>query len=194
MKKLLILFVLASVFNIKAQNVTDSTKGVLSWKTSEFNAGVSIDPVAYYYGGYDGSFWLSYYYFKLRANYSLKYPPEFVNDGDFRNLAFKSFGVYFDYFPFTTGIRLNGIWFSLGAEASQGSVQNYYTETTGEFNDYFLTGSFGYLWFFSHSFYLNPFFAGHLRVLGDRNLEIDGSFYSTPRFIPEISVRIGYHF
>ncbi len=193
MNKIPILLVLLTLtINIHAQN--DSLRKELKWSNSEFNAGVSLDPVVYYYGGYDVSFWLSYYYFKVRTNYSLKYPPEFVNDADFKNLSYKNIGLYLDYFPFTSSVRLNGIWFSLGGESSAGLVQNVYSEATGTFNNIFLTGSVGYLWFVYYNFYLNPFFAGHLRIWGDKNINVDNSNYQTQRFLPEISVRIGYQF
>ncbi len=188
---LLLLFFLFSL-NTFAQSETETTRGILKWSESRFGYGVSLDPVAYYYGGYDFTAWVSYYYFKLRANYSLKYPPKFVSD-DFKELSYLSFGLYFDYFPFTTSKDLNGIWFSLGFENSEGAIENIYSETS-LFRNYFLTASFGYLLSFANGFYLNPYFAGHLRIIGEKNVTVGVINYTTQAFWPEISFRLGYAF
>ncbi len=189
-----IFWITVLVFTINVFAREDDSLKTFVIENPVYNAGVSLDAVAYYYGGYDVSFWISYGYFKLRGNYSLKYPPEFTNQKNFKNLSYKSVGLYFDYFPFTTGVKLNGIWFGLGLERSEGSIENTYYENRKNFEDFFLNGTVGYLFFVGHNIYFNPFFAGHLKLWGSGGVTYGGDKYIPQKFIPEISFRIGCAF
>jgi len=160
----------------------------------EITLGASFDPVPFYYGGWDFNFWGGYNRFKIRLARSLKYPSEFLTDINFENLNYNTTGFYLQYFPFTNSYRLNNLWFEIGGEKSAGNIRAKLTGGEGNFDEYFLTASIGYLWFFSYRFYLNPFVTAHLRVYGDKTIIINGYYYDTQKLYPEISIRIGYHF
>ena len=48
--------------------------------------------------------------------------------------------------------------------------------------------------FLHKNFYLNPWVAGHLRIGGDKNVIVDQSTFETKLLIPEISIKLGWHF
>ena len=52
----------------------------------------------------------------------------------------------------------------------------------------------GYVWKFHKNFYLNPWVAGHLSIAGDKAVVVDESTYEPPLFLPEISLKLGWHF
>jgi hypothetical protein len=117
--------------------------------------------------------------------------PSFVVQDGFENAELDVYAVIVDYF-FQDGFR--GFWVGAGAEYWQNSVENELDGGTAEWDNTIATIGGGYVWKFAGNFYLNPWGAGHLVVGGPTSVEAGGATYSTNRFIPEASIKLGWHF
>lgn len=191
-KPAIALFILLTTITF-AQNDTSKVEYV-TWDNSEPKFGAEIDILPYFNKGYDFSLWFGYYLFKAQINWSLKYPAEFVVDKGFSDLRYKSTSLHLQYFPVADNPILDKLWFGAGIDFWSNKVKNSLTNVVGTFNNFLLSTSVGFLVFVYDKFYLNPYLSGHLLLFGDKSVYIGGTIYDIQKFVPEISVRAGYHF
>jgi hypothetical protein len=52
----------------------------------------------------------------------------------------------------------------------------------------------GYVWKFYQHIYLNPWIAIHYSPFGDKEVEVGPYKYQPTRILPELSLKIGWHF
>ena len=153
--------------------------------------GFELDALPYITGGYYGSVWAGKKHFRYRAVITKIETPDFILDDGFTNNDIKVFAAIVDYFfkP-----EFEGWWLGTGLEYWDATIQTDAQINTAEYNNTVFTIGGGYVWKFYKNFYLNPWLAGHLRIGGDKEVLIDGSTFQPKLVIPEISLKLGWHF
>ncbi|WP_430966738.1 hypothetical protein [Spongiimicrobium sp. 2-473A-2-J] len=160
-------------------------------RTRKTAIGFELDAVPYIFQGYYGSLWVGHNHFRYRAVITKIDTPDFILEDGFTNNEMKVYAAIVDYF-FKPDFK--GWWIGPGLEYWDASIQTDAKLETTEYNNTIFTLGGGYVWKFHKNFYLNPWVAGHLRIAGDKEVSVDQSTFETPLFIPEISVKLGWHF
>lgn len=190
----LILLLLLLTCSVSAQSKDDPpAQRAFNWENSTLKFGLEVDPLPFFNKGYDFSFWTSYYLFRARLDWAYKFPAAFVTTTGFKDLRYKSFTFDIQYFPTALKPDLTGLWFGIGYDYWNSIIKNAANGNESSFANGLLNFSVGYPINIYDKFYLNPYFAGHLRLFGKKSLIVGGKNYNTQSFTPEISVRLGYH-
>lgn len=153
--------------------------------------GFELDAAPYIFQGYYGSVWVGHDHFRYRAVITKIETPDFILEDGFTNNEMKVYAAIVDYF-FKPDFK--GWWIGPGLEYWDASIQTDAKLEIAEYNNTIFTLGGGYLWKFHKNFYLNPWAAVHLRIAGDKEVRVDQSIYETPLVIPEVSVKLGWHF
>lgn len=163
------------------------------WQEPTFNYGIEADVLPYFNKGYNFSVWISYHRFKGLIDWALKYPADFVVDENYTDLRYKSTSFYLQYYPISNSLKLDKLWFGTGLSFWSNKVKYSGNGSEGTFDNLMLNASVGFLVFVTKGFYLNPYLSGHLLIFGERTPAIGGAIYHAQKFVPEISVKLGYH-
>jgi hypothetical protein len=166
-------------------------QGSDSCRTHDVKAGLELDALPYITGGYYGSAWAGLGRIRIRGVYSKVYQPKFVLPDGFKENRLIAYTVLADYF---LNNNFRGPWAGAGFEFWKNNVKTKDGKAEGSFNTYVFTLGGGYVWYFSKHFYLNPWFAGHLRLDNNSNVRFGGEIYKTPRILGEASLKIGFVF
>ncbi|WP_298893450.1 hypothetical protein [uncultured Psychroserpens sp.] len=159
--------------------------------TKNISIGFELDAVPYIFQGYYASVWVGHNHFRYRAVITKIDTPDFILDDGFTNNEIRVYATIVDYF-FKPDFK--GWWIGPGLEYWDAKIQTDAKLNTSKYNNVIFTLGGGYVWKFYKNFYLNPWVAGHLRIAGDKDVIVDGSTFETPVIIPEISVKLGWHF
>lgn len=159
--------------------------------TKNTSIGFELDALPYITGGYYGSVWIGHNHFRYRAVISKVEIPDFVIQDGFTNNENKAYAAIVEYF-FRPDFE--GWWIGTGIEYWENNIQTDAKLDTSEYNNTVFTIGSGYVWKFYKNFYLNPWVAGHLRIAGDKDVVVDESTFETKLFIPEVSLKLGWHF
>ncbi|MEK6155322.1 hypothetical protein WIW50_18785 [Flavobacteriaceae bacterium 3-367] len=159
--------------------------------TKNTTVGFELDAVPYIFKGYYGSVWVGHNHLRYRAVITKIETPDFVLEDGFTNNEMKVYATIVDYF-FKPDFE--GWWIGPGLEYWDATIQTDAKLETAEYNNIIFTLGGGYVWKFYKNFYLNPWVAGHLRIGGDKDVMVDQSTFETKLIIPEISVKLGWHF
>ena len=192
-KSALTLLYILLTFSISAQS-DNNKKNDDFFNNNLISAGFELNAIPYFSGGYYAAFWLSYNEFRLRFIRARTSPPGFVINDGFKDLRIDTYALYFDFFPSGYKWRLEGLRAGAGFEYWDNEAVNSADNAKGKFKTYMFSLDVGYMWFVWKEIYLNPLFATHLRIGGDRETVIGNASYSSQYFVPEISVNIGWHF
>nr|WP_299167499.1 hypothetical protein [uncultured Allomuricauda sp.] len=183
MKSLTFLFSFLLLVATYGQNAEDEVNKTV--------VGFELDAVPYIFEGYYASAWLGHDHFRYRAVITKIETPGFILEDGFTNNEMKVYAAIVDYF-FKPGFE--GWWIGPGLEYWDATIQTDAKLETAEYNNTIFTLGGGYVWKFYKNFYLNPWAAVHLRIAGDKEVMVDNSIYETPLLIPEISLKLGWHF
>ncbi len=153
--------------------------------------GFELDAVPYIFKGYYGSVWIGHNQFRYRAVITKIETPDFILEDGFTNNEMKVYAAIVDYF-FKPDFE--GWWIGPGLEYWDATIQTDAMLNTSEYNNLIFTVGGGYIWKFYKNFYLNPWVAGHLRIAGDKDVIVDQRTFETKLIIPEVSVKLGWHF
>jgi hypothetical protein len=153
--------------------------------------GFELDALPYVTGGYYASAWVGRDRLRYRAIITKITTPEFLVEDGFSNNKIQAYTAIVDYFfkP-----EFKKWWVGAGFEYWKGSIQTGAKLSTANYNNTIFTLGTGYVWKFHKNFYLNPWAALHARVAGDNSVMVDGQEFHPPALIPEISLKIGWHF
>ncbi|MEX0288634.1 MAG: hypothetical protein AB3N14_05950 [Flavobacteriaceae bacterium] len=160
-------------------------------QTRSTTVGFELDAVPYIFDGYYASVWVGHNHLRYRAVITNIDTPDFILEDGFTNNEIKVYAAIVDYF-FKPDFK--GWWIGPGLEYWDASIQTDAKLETAEYSNTIFTLGGGYVWKFHKNFYLNPWVAGHLRIAGDKEVRVDQSTFETPVLIPEISVKLGWHF
>ncbi|PWL39830.1 hypothetical protein DKG77_03100 [Flagellimonas aquimarina] len=159
--------------------------------TKNTKVGFELDALPYITGGYYASVWVGHDHFRYRAIIARAETPDFVIKDGFTNNEIKAYAAVVDYF-FKRDFK--GWWIGTGLEYWDSKIQTDAKLNTANYNNTIFTVGGGHVWKFYKNFYLNPWVAAHLRLAGDKEVVVDESTYDTQLFIPEISLKLGWHF
>ncbi len=183
MRILIFLFFFLFLITAKAQDADQQTKNT--------TVGFELDAVPYIFNGYYGSVWVGHDHFRYRAVITKIDTPDFILEDGFTNNEMRVYAAIVDYF-FKPDFE--GWWIGPGLEYWDASIQTDAELETAEYDNLIFTIGGGYVWKFHKNFYLNPWVAVHLRISGDKEVNVDQSVYETPLLIPEVSLKLGWHF
>lgn len=158
---------------------------------SSVTAGFELDVLPYATGGYFGAFWAGQGHWRGRLIVARATKPDFLLPDDYTDNAIRAYALLADYFPKQ---NFRGWWLAAGVVYWDARIQYKPDQRTGEYQSYLLSGGLGYNWKFYRNFYLSPWVGGHIRVAGDNSVVFTGATYHPPRFNPEGSVKLGWHF
>ena len=153
--------------------------------------GFEVDALPYITGGYYGSVWVGHNKMRYRAIVTSIITPEFFLEDGFTNNKITAYTFITDYF-FKPDFQK--WWLGAGLEYWKGQIQTDAKLSTAKYNNAVFTVGGGYVWKFYKNFYVNPWAAGHVRIAGDNKVMVDGKQFKPPLFIPEVSLKIGWHF
>jgi hypothetical protein len=153
--------------------------------------GFELDALPYLTGGYYASVWAGKEHFRYRAIVTQITTPSFMVENGFTNNKIQSYTAIADYF---FAPKFEKWWVGSGLEYWQGKIQTDRKLGTGKYDNLIFTAGGGYVWKFYHNFYLNPWVALHLRMAGDRYVQVDGQRFGISALTPEASLKIGWHF
>ena len=159
---------------------------------SKLTIGTELDLLPYVSNGYYASVWFGLDNQKMRIRPVLAKTelPDFMLDDEFNRNTIKAYAVVVDYF-FKPNYK--GVWIGSGFEYWDGEIEDQVKNTNG-YDAWVHTLGAGYVWKFWDNLYINPWVAGHLRIAGDKRVQVGNEIYKPKRFTPEISIKIGYHF
>lgn len=162
-----------------------------SQQNRKINIGLETDALPYITGGYYGSLWIGHKHFRYRAIITEITTPEFFVEDGFTNNKINSYTAIVDYF-FKPGFKK--WWVGAGVEYWKGSIQTDAQISTAKYSNTIVTAGTGYVWKFYKNFYLNPWAALHVRVVGGDKVKVDSKEFNPPVITPEVSLKTGWHF
>lgn len=158
---------------------------------SSFTGGIEADALPFITGGYYMSVWGGYKHVRYRIVLTQVNTPQFLLPGKFRNNEIEAYAFIADYF-FRRGFT--GCWLGTGLEWWKGQIDASGTSATGRYTTYMYTIGSGYVWNIYRGFYINPWAGGHLKIGGDHAVHVGAESFTPPLLIPEVSLKIGWHF
>ncbi|MBI5179500.1 MAG: hypothetical protein HZA04_09625 [Nitrospinae bacterium] len=160
-------------------------------KASAQTAGIELDVFPYATGGYYGSAWYGEDRLRIRGIIAQVNTPSFLLEKGFKDNRITAYAAVLDYFV-DEGFK--GWWFGGGAEYWDSSIAHDEERPTARYSNVVATAGCGYVWELSRNLYLNPWVAGHLMVGGERTVTVGTRSYDPPRFVPELSIKVGWKF
>jgi hypothetical protein len=109
----------------------------------------------------------------------------------FTNNVIQSYALHGNYF-FDQAFK--NLWAGGGFEYWKGSIDNSDDFSTSKYTNYILTLGTGFILKIWNGIYVSPSGSIHLVVAGDRVVDVGNETFEGNTIIPDISVRIGYHF
>jgi hypothetical protein len=173
--------------------LTISTKATAQ-QCDSIKYGVELDALPYLTGGYYGSAWAGYKNLRFRLVAAKAETPSFVVADGFENLDTKAYAFIVDYFPYNKDNSLTGLWVAAGLEYWNNTIKNSSDHFSSEFNNYQFTVGGGYVIKIWENLYINPWVAGHLRIAGDKSVNVGNKDYSPHLVLPEASIKLGWQF
>lgn len=158
---------------------------------SRLTAGFELDFLPYATGGYFGAAWAGAGHWRGRLIVAKATKPDFLLPDGYSNNAIRAYALLADYFRRPD---YSAWWLAAGLVYWDAGVRNVAQQLTKPYKNYLLSGGLGYNWKFYRHFYLSPWAALHVRIAGDKQLEFQTDTLSLPRFNPEASLKIGWHF
>lgn len=153
--------------------------------------GYEIDALPFITGGYYGSMWLGSNHIRGRAVIAEAKIPSFLLDEGFIDNRIKAYALLADYF-FNPGFE--SWWAGAGFEYWKGRIGTDAGINTEKYEQLMFTAGGGYVWKFHKTFYLNPWAGIHARIAGDNKVFVDEKEFKPAPVIPEVSVKVGWHF
>lgn len=181
MKRLLLILTLVTCHLVDAQNQEKVNQTV----------GFEIDALPYIAGGFYGSIWYGRNQMRYRTVITNITTPEFVLKDGFTNNDLYVYALITEYF-FKSGFE--GWWLGTGLEYWDAEIQTEAKLSTSEYENYIFTVGSGYAWKFHKNFYLNPWAAVHVRIAGASEVPVDNKVFEPAPLLPEVSVKLGWHF
>ncbi len=181
MKRLLLILTLVTCHFVNAQTQEKTNQTV----------GFELDALPYIAGGFYGSIWYGRNQMRYRTVITKITTPEFVLKDGFTNNDMYVYALITEYF-FKPGFE--GWWVGTGLEYWDAEIQTDAKLSTAEYENYIFTVGSGYAWKFHKNFYLNPWAAVHVRIAGDSEVPVDNRVFEPAPILPEISVKLGWHF
>ena len=163
--------------------------GLSHGQNKDISAGLELDVLPYIFEGYMGAGWIGFDRFRIRGLFAKVNMPEFMVDDDFTDKQIKSTAIILDYF---FNEFQSGFWIGAGGVYWNEQIQSKENLERANYKSYLLNGSFGYVWNLSKRIYLSPWTGLSLRIGGDKNINVGGSYYKPPFFNPEFSLKVGF--
>ena len=156
-----------------------------------YAVGAEVNPIPYLSGGYSGSLWWGFKHFRIVGSGAYTTVPSFFVPGGFEQNKIRSFALLGNYF-FDPAFK--NLWIGGGPEYWMGSVINSDDQTSGKYTNYVLTLDAGYVIKIWNDFYINPVASIHLVVSGEKVIETGNATFNANTIMPDLSLKIGYHF
>ncbi len=156
-----------------------------------FTAGVELDVLPYATGGYFGALWAGKGHWRGRLLAARATKPDFLLPDGYTDNTIRAYALLADYFRKPD---FSGWWLAAGAVYWDASIRYKPDQRSETYQSYLLSGGLGYNWKFFQHFYLSPWAGLHIRVAGDDSVLFPGASFKPPRFNPEGSIKIGWHF
>jgi hypothetical protein len=154
------------------------------------NFGLEQDPVPYLNKGYILTAWLGMQHTRARVSYAKVQQPPFMLRHDILSEEISATQLSIEFF-FKEDFK--GLW--LGP--SIGYWWNRVQTSSGFLHDYpsvLFSVVGGYQIYLFKGLYISPYFAGHLRLTGMRDVEVGSLDYRPHLLLPELSLKVGYKF
>jgi hypothetical protein len=156
----------------------------------KLNAGVELDVLPYVTGGYFAAVWAGKSHVRVRTlTANVNKPDLFVKKG-FTNNKVTAYALLGDYF---LKEGWNGLWAGTGLVYWKSSIQTDAKLSTAHFENWFINGSLGYNFKLGRRFYVGPWAGMHVKIAGDKNVDVDNKTYTPPLLNPEASVKLGVY-
>ncbi|MCE0495840.1 hypothetical protein [Vibrio salinus] len=161
-----------------------------SFASSGIKAGVEIDAVPYFLGGYYASVGASVDHWQLRYVTTEFETPDFYLQDGFKDNKVDVNAVILDYF---LNEDLRGWWIGVGVENWQGKVKDSSSDIEKSYDTNLVTVGGGYTFYLTEHLYLNPWVGVHVPVSGDDKVNFSDRSFDV-KTTGEVSVKVGYKF
>lgn len=152
--------------------------------------GLEQDPTPYLTGGYILTAWVGMQHTRAKFSYAKVKQPDFMLKRDILSEEIQATQLSIEFF-FKEDFK--GLW--LGSAV--GYWWNRVQTSTGLLHDYpsvLFSVTSGYQIYLFKGLYISPYFAGHLRLTGARDVEVGSLEYRPHLLLPELSLKVGYKF
>ena len=152
--------------------------------------GAELDVLPYLSGGYYGSFWVGSGHVRARGIITRATLPDFLTEDGFEDNQIDVYALLVDYF-----LRpdFEGAWIGVGVEYWDGNVALAGRSVEAGYENVVATVGVGYVWKVWRNLYLNPWAAVHVRVAGDAEVPLADEQFNPKVFLPEASLKLGWH-
>lgn len=158
---------------------------------ARLTAGLELDLLPYATGGYFGAIWAGKGHWRGRLIVARATKPDFLLPDNYTDNTIRAYALLADYFPKE---NFRGWWLAAGLVYWDAKIRYKPDPNAADYRSYLLSGGAGYNWKFYRNFYLSPWAGLHVRVSGDDTVAFTGATYQPPRFNPEGSLKLGWHF
>jgi hypothetical protein len=160
-------------------------------KTRDWTIGTELDVLPYASGGYYVSLFYGKEQLRYRGVFDHSRVPQFATKEGFTNHEVWAAAFIVDYFfkP-----NYEGWWVAAGYEYWENQIQDKDELYRLYYNNNVMTYGVGYVWKFAGNFYLNPWAAAHILITGHGPYQMNDLVYKPSVFVPEVSLKIGWHF
>jgi len=152
--------------------------------------GIEQDILPYFLKGFTLSGWAGMQHTRLRYNYAQANTPSFWKRDGILKERITASTLSVDFF---LKDNFKGFWAGSAFGYWQTAIETKQGDKIAFPGIVFSVGA-GYNWYFFKGFYLSPYFAGHLRISGTRNIELGTLQYRPSLMFPELSLKLGCRF
>jgi GNAT superfamily N-acetyltransferase len=156
-----------------------------------WNAGLELDALPYLTGGYFAAGWAGKDLWRIRALTADVHKPDWSTPAGFSRHHITAYALVVDRF---LKPDWQGWWIGGGLVYWESTIQTTARLQTARLSNLLLNGSLGYHIRLGRHFYLSPWAGLSLRVSGDKNVPVDGRFFTLPLLNPEASAKVGVWF
>lgn len=158
--------------------------------TSRVNLGIEQDFLPYLTGGYFMGAWVGKDHIRARVLTARVNKPDFIIKDGFTDNKVTAYAVLGDYF-LKTGWE--GWWAGAGLVYWKSSIRLKEGSINHKYENYFLNGSIGHNWKLYRNIYISPWAGMHLRISGDKKVQVDDREFTPPLLNPEASVKLSWN-
>lgn len=167
-----------------------SASSAQQMNTSRINFGIEQDILPYLTGGYFAGAWVGKDHIRARILTAHVHKPDFIIKDGFTANEVTAYAVLADYF-LETGWK--GWWAGAGLVYWKSSIRSKEGSINYPYENYFLNGSIGHNWKLYRNIFISPWAGMHLRIGGNKKVQVDNREFNPPLLNPEASIKLSWH-
>jgi hypothetical protein len=178
-------------FLLFVTHLTTGQKRRSSHGQTYYALGLEANVIPYFSGGYSGTAWWGTNHLRISGTVAKTNTFDIFVPSGFKNNIVQSYALSGEYF---FGQNFKNLWAGGGLDYWQGSIDNADDNAHAEYTNYLINVGAGYVIKIWKGVYVNASGSVHMVVAGGKVVEVGNATFNANTIIPEISLKIGYHF